>query len=142
MHTGNVAAAALSAGDPLLLLAGASTAAPLIASGSSSAGADAQQGTMTLASAAVAQARRGAETDIGFSVPAPYVNLAAKQPATVDGQHVPAGSWTPSISYDCSPGDYRVDIDAGGQSPKTTARYDAVAGLVAPSHLLLVDSTL
>ena len=95
MHTGNVAAAVLSAGDPLLLLAGASTAAPLIASGSSSAGADAQQGTMTLVSAAVAQAKRGAETDIGFSVPAPYSNLAARQPATVDGQHVPAGSWTP-----------------------------------------------
>jgi subtilase family serine protease len=88
--------------------------------------------------AALAQAKAGAGSVIGFLAPTLYANKAAGAATTADVQHVAAGIWTPAVPGE-APGEYLIDIDAGVESLSTTSGWDPVTGLGTPGRTFLTD---
>ncbi|GIG57105.1 serine protease [Longispora fulva] len=88
---------------------------------------------------AVAQAKAGPDTVVGFLAPVLYAG--AGKGLTADVGHVGAGIWTPQYSSDVPAGNYLLDADNGGQTLKTAAGWDNVTGLGTPGPKFLTDIT-
>ena len=89
--------------------------------------------------AALAQARAGADSDIGLLTPLLYADATAGKTTTTDVQHVEAGIWTPALDAEHQDGDYLIDVDAGVESLSASAGYDTVTGLGTPGGSFLSD---
>lgn len=88
---------------------------------------------------AVAQARSGGNTVVGFAAPVLYAKAAAGRPIVTDVKHADAGIWTPATAAGQPSGDYLLDLDAGVQSLKTGPGYDPVTGLGVPGPGYLTE---
>lgn len=88
---------------------------------------------------ALAQARAGGDTTVGFLAPLLYANSAAGATTTADVRPVAAGIYTPQVRAQDPPGDYLVDVNATPQSLTTTPGYDRLTGVGAPGRSFLTD---